>query len=250
MIPGFSEFSFGFAFIHEYVNRNPGLTAAPELPSLRKEAAVGWDAKLTVQGNPKFFQFKLAEYLCRSKASQWSYHNRPYFRFRITPKEKSDQHNQLLRLANSGNDVFYTAPMFHKAQEFDQNFQASRVTTSSIWVPVQCLDPINEKDDPHCITFSRTRINGNWNAWWHSEPKRLECKLSAEDHYDTTNEMITIDENYYRELRSKLLAALNESGTFFQSQETGDDIASVLDDVHRLLTTEYGLRMVILRRQN
>ena len=71
MIAEFSEFSFEFAFIHEYVNHNAGLTAAPELPSLRKEAVVGWDAKLTVQGHPKFFQFKLSEYLFRSKASQW-----------------------------------------------------------------------------------------------------------------------------------------------------------------------------------
>ena len=43
MRPDFSEFSYGFAFTHEYVNRNPGLKAAPELPSLIKEAEVGHD---------------------------------------------------------------------------------------------------------------------------------------------------------------------------------------------------------------
>lgn len=220
MIPNFSEFSFGFAFVHEYANHNPGLTEAPVLPSLRKERTVGWDAKLPFQGHPKFFQFKLSEYLCRSNASQWLCHNRPYFRFRITPLDKSDQHNRLLQLANDGYDVLYAAPMFHEIEEFNRNFQTSQVTTRSIWVPVQCLDPINEDDDPHCITFSRTRINGIWNVRWHSEPKRIEGKFSAEEHYDTTNEMITIDENYFRGLRNKLLAALNESGTLPQSQET------------------------------
>ena len=240
----FSEFSFGFAFIHEYVNHNPGFTAAPELPSLRKEVTVGWDAKLTVKGHPKFFQFKLSEYLCRSRASQWNHHNRPYFRFRITPQDKSDQHNRLMRLANLGNDVLYTAPMFHEASEFNHNFQTSQVTSSSIWVPVQRLPPING-DDAHCITFSSNQI-----LWWHSEPERIEGKLSAEEHYDTINEMITIDEDYFRGLRSKLLAALSESGTIPQNQGANDDMASVLEDVHRLLTTQFGLNMVTLTRQN
>ena len=251
MRPIFSEFSFGFAFLHEYVNHNPGLTAAPELPSLREEAMEGWDAKLTFQGHPKFFQFKLSEYLCRSNASQWPCHNRSYFRFHITPLDKSDQHNRLWDLANGGYDVLYAAPMFHKIEEFNQNFRAGQITFESIWLPVQCLDRIDEDDDdPHCITFSRTRINGIWKVRWHSEPKRIEGKFSAEEHYDTTNEMITIDEDYFRGLRNKLLATPNESGTFPQSQVTSDDIASVLEDVHRLLTTEYGLHMVILRRQN
>ena len=244
MIAGFSEFSFGFAFLHEYVNRNPELTAAPELPSLRKEAAAGWDAGLTVQGHPKFFQFKLSEYLSRSNARQWNCHHRPYYRFRITPQSKSDQHNRLRRLANKGNDVLYAAPMFHEIEEFNRNFQASQVTTRSMWVPVQNLRDING-DDAHCITFSSTQI-----LWWHSEPERIEGKFSAQEHYETTSEMITIDEDYFRGLRSKLLVALTESGAFPQSQETSDDMASVLEDVHRLLTTEYGLRMVILRRQN
>ena len=41
MTPDFSEFSYGFAFTHEYINRNPGLRVAPELPSLINEAETG-----------------------------------------------------------------------------------------------------------------------------------------------------------------------------------------------------------------
>ncbi len=64
----FSEFSYGFAFTHEYVNHTLGLKAAPELPSLVREAEKGYDLKLNYSGHPKFFQFKLAEYMTRSNA--------------------------------------------------------------------------------------------------------------------------------------------------------------------------------------
>ena len=68
MRPEFSEFSYGFAFTHEYINRNSSLQAAPELPSLIREAEKGYDLKLAYQGHAKFFQFKLSEYLSRNTA--------------------------------------------------------------------------------------------------------------------------------------------------------------------------------------
>ena len=58
----FSEISYGFAFKHEYVNRNSGLKSAPELPSLIEEAGRGYDLKLGYWGHPKYFQFKLSAY--------------------------------------------------------------------------------------------------------------------------------------------------------------------------------------------
>ena len=68
MNPEFSEFSYGFAFTHEYINHTPGLEAAPELPSLVDEAEKGYDLKLGYKGYPRFFQFKLATYLNRRNA--------------------------------------------------------------------------------------------------------------------------------------------------------------------------------------
>ena len=47
MRPDSLEFSYGFAFTHEYVNRNPGPKAAPELSSLIKRAKVGHDFGLS-----------------------------------------------------------------------------------------------------------------------------------------------------------------------------------------------------------
>ena len=81
--PGISEFTFGFAFLHEQTTKySTRLRAAPLLPSLRAEAKEGWDAKLPVRGMPFFFQFKLSKYLSDSSARHISNseYTEPYYR--------------------------------------------------------------------------------------------------------------------------------------------------------------------------
>lgn len=57
----------------------------------------------------------------------------------------------------------------------------------------------------------------------------------------------TIDEEFFRNLRLKLLVASREvSMTSSGMLDLDNDIASILRDTHRLLTTRFGLRMVIL----
>ena len=106
----FSEFSYGFAFTHEYVNHRPDLIAAPELPSLVKEAQKGWDLKVGFSGHAKYFQFKLSEYMVRERARHWKKYNAPHYRVRITSPSQSDQHNLLKRLSEEGEEVHYVAP--------------------------------------------------------------------------------------------------------------------------------------------
>ena len=101
MMPEFSEFSYGFAFTHEYVNRIPGLRAAPDLPSLIKEAETGYDLKLGYRGHTKYFQFKLSAYLSRRNAMHWQTHLSPHYRVRLTTQPRpnrlpgTDQHSLL-----------------------------------------------------------------------------------------------------------------------------------------------------------
>ncbi|MYC35473.1 MAG: hypothetical protein F4X66_00930 [Chloroflexi bacterium] len=244
MTPEFSEFSYGLAFTHEYINRHPGLGAAPELPSLVKEGTEGggWDLKLGYQGHPKFFQFKLSEFMRGSRALHWGQYGTPHYRFRVTPQNQSDQHNLLKDLAEDYEDVIYAAPRFHKQGQFDELFLQKRVTDNSIWVPVRDLPRIHH-DERHYLTFtSEERV-----AQWQSEPIRLEGKFSAEDHYATVNERRTIDEEFFRELRQNLIRRLRESrGPVFQEPDQVDEIETVLNETHRLLTTQFGLQMVVL----
>ena len=245
MRPDFSEFSYGFAFTHEYVNRNPGLKAAPELPSLIKEAETGHDLKLDYQGHPKYFQFKLSDYLDRRNTIHWQDHRRPHYRFRVSTRPRpnrparTDQHNQLKRLAQTVDDVFYVAPRFHSKDEFDRLFLQGMVTDCSLWAPLKDLCWVSD-NEVHYMTFTRDQKE----TWWHSEAVRLEGAFTAEDHYETIRETVTIDENFFRALREKLRAAQNEFD--LRATETNnlygdDDIADVLRDTYRLLTAQYEL---------
>ena len=250
MTPDFSEFSYGFAFTHEYVNRNPSLKAAPELPSLIKEAESGHDLKLGYQGHSKYFQFKLSAYLNRRNAIHWQDHLRPHYRVRLTTRPRpnrpagTDQHSQLKRLAETVDDVFYVAPRFHTNDEFSSLFLRERVADNSLWAPLKDLRWVSD-NEVHYMTFTRDQKE----PWWHSEAVRLEGNFTAEEHYGTIRETVTIDENFFRDLRVKLRAAQSESNlraTEVPNLDDNDDIANVLRDTYRLLTAQYGLKMVTL----
>lgn len=248
MIADFSEFSYGFAFTHEYISHTPGLTAAPELPSLIDEADKGYDLKLGYKGYPRFFQFKLSVYLNRSNAIHWLHHYQPHYRVRLTTRVRpnqfrgTDQHSLLKRLADSVDSVYYVAPKFHSQAVFDRLFSRGVVTTNSLWAPLESL-PLVHDNDVHYMTFTRTDAT----PVWHSESVRLEGKFTAEEHYAAMGEAETIDEEFFRNLRLKLLVASREiSMTDYGALNLDDDIASILRDTHRLLTTRFGLRMVML----
>ena len=59
MRAGFSEFSYGFAVVYEFITGHPGVIAAPEFPSLRSESQTGYDVRIPTPGFPWFLQFKL-----------------------------------------------------------------------------------------------------------------------------------------------------------------------------------------------
>jgi hypothetical protein len=206
----FSEFSFGFAFTHEYINSNHGLVATPELPSLIREAEGGYDLKLSYQGHAKFFQFKLSEYLTRSNAIHWKDHFQPHYRVRITTRANpnrppgTDQHSLLKNLAQTVPYVNYVAPKLYRNTEFNGLFKQGRVTTNSLWAPLNALPCVSD-NDVHYMTF--TKANGP--TLWHSDPIWLEGPFTAEEHYVAIRETTLIDEDYFRQLRAKLLAALN-----------------------------------------
>ena len=63
--------------------------------------------------------------------------------------------------------------------------------------------------------------------------------------------MSLIDNDYFRQLRDKLLAALRGSSLVPPVQANlNDDMATVLRDAHQLLTASFGLQMVTLITAN
>ena len=253
MLPDFSEFSYGFAFAHEYVTRNPGLKAAPELPSLVKEAETGHDLKLGYRGHSKYFQFKLSAFLNRRNTIHWKDHLGSHYRVRVTTRPRygrpsgTDQHTRLKRLATTVDDVFYVAPRFHSEYEFNGLFAQARVTDNSLWAPLKDLPWVTD-DDVHFMTFTRNQKK----PWWHSEVVELKGDFTAEEHYGRIRETVTIDENFFKNLRGKLRAAVNDFEWQRQRVSSADDneeIASVLRETHELLTTQFGLQMITLTEE-
>jgi hypothetical protein len=95
---GISEFTFGFAFLHEQtIAQWDGLTAAPILPSLQQEASAGWDAHIPLEGEAFFYQFKLTDYLFRSNATfiRDGTYSGPYYRIDLHKRNYNNQHRLL-----------------------------------------------------------------------------------------------------------------------------------------------------------
>ena len=98
-------------------------------------------------------------------------------------------------------------------------------------------------DEVHYMTFTKHQKKPRW----HSEAVRLEGNFTAEEHYATINEMVVIDESFFRNLRGKLRATLSEfemPTPEVNRLDDNDEMANVLRDTYRLLTAQFGLHMV------
>ena len=250
----FSEFSYGFAFTHGLLKDTPGIDVVPHFPSQVVEGKVGYDVKLGLPGIPIYIQFKLSDYLTRRPAKYWDAYHRPYFRFHITPLTISQQHNLLKDLADSEEDVFYVSPLFWKTTQFNEAFRDNQVAARSMWLPLRQL-PLLRDYEPHHVTFT-----GPVDPSWHTDERNLEGErvdgeFSWQLRYETLvgrferGELRQVSDDYGNELRQLLSDIVSRRA----AESTGGmdrqvPSADVWRDVDYLLTTCFGVEMVILRR--
>lgn len=178
-LTGISEFTFGFAFLHEQTNRHfAGLTAVPILPSLQQEAGEGWDARLPINGVPNYYQFKLSDYLHRSNAKYIAdgTYNAPYYRFSFHRKNNNEQHRRLRELSQASPETYYVAPEVNDVDLFNQAFLNARIFEGSRIIAVRDCQDIHDGEQHH-ITYQRG--NANWIE--HSEPKTHEWSFSGRE---------------------------------------------------------------------
>jgi hypothetical protein len=174
-----SEFSYGFAITSELVQAPEGVTAAPVFPSLIAEGQQGggWDVRLDRPGVPLFLQFKLCDRMTRRtcrEALQAGF-NVPCYRMHLRPARFSQQHEMLLDLEATGQEVYYCAPMFHQPEELNEAFMQSCVRARSIWIRPSDIGPLPDDNDHH-LSFEP---GSPWTFF--SEPRRLEAKRGFED---------------------------------------------------------------------
>jgi len=135
----FSEFSYGYAITEELVTGALGhLTGHPMFPSLKEEgrAGGGYDVKLPLVGAPLYLQFKRSHFMMRVYAKHWKYFGAPFFRMFVSPTRYSMQHELLIHLELSGNEVYYVAPEFYTSDDLTEHYTNKVVFWhSALFVP-------------------------------------------------------------------------------------------------------------------
>lgn len=177
MKPNISEFSYGYALTEELVKGvGEKITSAPVFPSLYDEGRKGggWDLKLEKGGIPLFIQFKLSHYLknANAKERKSGHFSSPYYRMHIRPIHHSKQHELLLDLERSGNEVYYSAPAFHEPKELDDAYLNKIVKNKSIWIKPTDIGDITDNKE-HYVVFQLPST-----YYFCSTPKLIERNLS------------------------------------------------------------------------
>jgi hypothetical protein len=103
-----------------------------------------------------FVQFKRADCLTRPNTRELAKElplGVPYFRFQITARSRSAQHDMLCALDTvPGNQVFYAAPRFHEFAELDAAYLAGDVAGRSFYIRPRDIGPFTD-DGPHNVVF-------------------------------------------------------------------------------------------------
>lgn len=157
MTPLISEFSYGYAITDELIHGlHTPITAAPVFPSLHEEGQTGggYDVMLPRPAIPLFLQFKLSNCLTTRNASESKAGllSTPYYRMHLRARKHSRQHELLLDLESHGNDVYYTAPAFHKDDELNDAYLTQNVCARSMWLRPSFFGPLPD-DELHYAAF-------------------------------------------------------------------------------------------------
>lgn len=210
MIPEISEFSYGFALTNEIVGWS-GLKSAPIFPSLIEEGKKdgGYDVKLDQPGAPLYLQFKRADYMSRSSATEIRHYglplSLPFYRFPITQRNKSFQHTSLVTLDDGSNIVFYAAPRFHMLSEINDAWKANNVAARSIFVAPSTIGLIYD-DDKHHVSYDSAH------TYICSEPREIN-PTSASSLRNRMLERISRDSRPLREQLPEWLQNIRETRT-------------------------------------
>lgn len=257
---GISEFTYGFAFLHEQANRNEGnLISAPILPSLIQEQEEGWDAKLPLIGGAYFYQFKLADYLSRTNARfhRGKPYYSPYYCFSLHRNNRNQQHNRLKQLSLTEQNTFYVAPEFNGEKTFNKAYLNGEVSKRSRIIPLTECHFINDAKQ-HYITYQ------THNQVWaqHSKIKKSELSYKGDQleriHERAHDRLRPIDFAFaldlYRNISSPLyngfemerIKLSEEELAFLHLSYQNKTIKTVLQHTAKVLSIFYGATLVLV----
>ncbi|RYD79285.1 MAG: hypothetical protein EOP84_13235 [Verrucomicrobiaceae bacterium] len=165
MRPCISEFSYGFALTEELLHTfgtGGKALAAPVLPSLINEATVGYDLKMEVSVGVFFLQFKLTEKMVGRNATEakQGHFKLPFYRMHLRPLGNSAQHNLLFKLETKHPEcVWYAAPAFYLASEFDDAYTKTKVVERSVFIRPSLVGRLTDYEEHHISFTNATAHN-------------------------------------------------------------------------------------------
>ena len=212
MRPEFSEREFEFCFNAEFIRKNASaVIGTPFIPSQRLEALLGFDVEFKLrQGNIQhslFLQHKVSHFIQNQAGKNWgiyNFHMGPYYYFYLEKLDRSRQHNLLHNLRQSGEEVYYSAPLFFERNVFTQHFVNEVVIDNSVFIDPSGVGLIMDLD-LHKISYNQ---NGT-QAAFHSEIKKIEKVIN----FAFLKEKLVrkrIDEQYFSKLFSSLKKGVND----------------------------------------
>lgn len=186
---GISETQFAFAWFHKYMNQHRGAHFSFSFPTVKQEGSRtrlgGYD--LRIKGN-YFIQFKMSEiffqpsnpayYTKEIRDKNLGLSDYPYFRFKVYNSQRTQQLNNLVRLAAiSGNIVEYVAPTFIDEKEFLTKFNSSKENIGvSLRINSRTLNGITAGQN-HVICYHDDMIKKGF-ARMFSDPIDIGCVFS------------------------------------------------------------------------
>lgn len=210
MRPDISEFSYGFAMTYELI-QSPAysVTAVPVFPSLVQEGGTGggWDVRLDRPTIPLFLQFKLADYMMKSTCKEASEgFPLPCYRMHIRSTRLSQQHQLLLQLESRGQEVYYSAPAFHRPRELNDAFLTGQMRARSLWLRPSDIGPLPDQEDHH-VSFC---IEGPWTVF--SSPRPVKGRT-------------------FQHVAAELSARLEERGEYVRSSQYWQQLSNEMERI-------------------
>lgn len=257
---GISEFTFGFAFLHEQTLKKWGsIKSFPVLPSLIDEADSAWDAHLPTYGKEFYYQFKLSELLSRRNAKYIAKgpYSGPYYRIKLHKAHCNQQHRKLWEHARKpGNEnTYYVAPELVCKGNFNDAFLGHTVTEHSRLIPLIKCDTYSSTDEKqHYITYQE-----NVNDFdQHSNPVKKEGSFSGKNlkgiYKESKEKFMPINYHFADSLLKRTIDSLAK----FSHEGNNKDVEKVLGEKipetktemlllsARMLSVAYGVTLVIV----
>jgi hypothetical protein len=230
---GISEFTFGFAFLHEQANRSwSSLRGVPLLPNLQEETNVGWDAMIPTRGKNYYYQFKLSDFLVRGNA-KYIFNGRyrgPYFRIKLHKFNFNHQHRILWEHAKQfGNEhTYYVAPETFSQSQFKNAYLNHNLSDYSRLIPLRsCRNYLPNDEEQHYITYQRNNSGFLQHSEIHIGEGSFSGKEIGEVYKQSRKDFRPIDNKY-----------------------ADDMIKSTVNSLDKLLKSDYRAEIELLLEKN